>query len=63
LCEQLAQGRYLTANDRELNSPPLELQANALAITPAGHKFGSEQLKFYDIQMFIAPLKVISFVE
>jgi len=34
VCEQLAQGRYL---GRELNSRPLALQANPLAMTPPGH--------------------------
>jgi len=29
VCEQLAQSRYLTVEDREWNSRPLESQANA----------------------------------
>ena len=36
MCEQLAQGCYLTAAWPELNSRPLESQANALTITPPG---------------------------
>jgi len=33
MCEQLAQGRYLTRNGQELNSRPIESQANTLTIT------------------------------
>jgi len=37
VCEQLAQGRYLTAARPGVDSRPLESQANALTITPPGH--------------------------
>jgi len=37
VCEQLAQGRYPTAKRPELNSRPLESQANALTNTAPGH--------------------------
>jgi len=36
VCEQLAQGRYLTAERPGVELAPLESQANALTITPPG---------------------------
>ena len=37
VCEQLAQGCYLKARGRELNSRPSESKSNALTTTPPGH--------------------------
>jgi len=36
VCEQLTQGRYLTAAWPGVNSRPIESQANALTLTPPG---------------------------
>ena len=41
MCEQLAQGRYLTAERPGIEySRPLESQANTITITPPGHTSG-----------------------